>query len=52
MVTEGLKRNLDVIICMFRITAPAYRAVLFRRLKGLEDIISIAISASSRKDEG
>ena len=30
----------------------AYRAVLFRRLKGLEDIISIAISASSRKDEG
>jgi len=30
----------------------AYRAVLFRRLKGLEDQISIAISASSRKDEG
>ena len=30
----------------------AYRAMLFRRLKGLEDHISIAISASSRKDEG
>ena len=30
----------------------AYRAVLFRRLKGLEDKISIAIAASSRKDEG
>ena len=30
----------------------AYRTVLFRQLKGLEDKISIAISASSCKDEG
>ena len=30
----------------------AYRTVLFRKLKGLEDLISMAISASSVKDEG
>ena len=29
----------------------AYRAVLFRKLKGLEDSISMAIAASSRKDQ-
>ena len=30
----------------------AYRTLLFRKLKGLEDQVSIAISASSCKDEG
>lgn len=30
----------------------AYRTVLFRKLKGLEDVISIAIAGSDRKDEG
>ena len=30
----------------------AYRTVLFRTLKGLEDVISIAIAGSDRKDEG
>lgn len=30
----------------------AYRTVLFRKLKKLEDTISISIAASSRKDEG
>jgi glutathionyl-hydroquinone reductase len=30
----------------------AYRTVLFRKLKGLEDVISIAIGGSQRKDEG
>jgi len=30
----------------------AYRTVLFRKLKGLEDLISMAISASSVKGEG
>ncbi len=30
----------------------AYRAVVFRKLMGLEDVISLAISTSSRKEEG
>ena len=30
----------------------AYRTILFRKLKGLEDQVSVAISASSCKDEG
>ena len=30
----------------------AYRTTVFRKLKGLEDVISIAIAGSDRKDEG
>lgn len=30
----------------------AYRTLLFRKLKGLDDVISLSIAASSRKDQG
>ena len=30
----------------------AYRAMVFRKLKGLEDVISLAIGGSGRKDQG